>query len=552
MQSSQASPSNSREYLEQRAAAALEIQRRKKEKQNKDKTVYGIYRPTDTVGGELLYCLQEKGGEYIKVDKEPVVKVPEKLERFLTTKKRFKIGFGGRSGGKSNTFGDIFAGMAKDYGDKTMCLRELQNSIEDSVHSLLSSEISRLGFTDFDVTNSAIRYKGDDVFKFKGLARNPDAVKSMFGFKRSWAEEAQALSGDSLRMLTPTIREAESELWFSLNPGSSADPVSQRFLEPFYAELMRTGFYEDDLHLIVWINYEDNPWHSQELEQERMWDKENLTRSLYDHIWLGYYNDDVENALIPAEHFDACIDAHKKKGFQPIGAKFAAHDHSDLGPDSKGYAMRHGSVVLDVQEKTDGNVNEGVRWAADLAISQGVDHFTWDGDGLGAPLREQIAKSFQNTRANVVMFKGSQSPDNPTAIFNATDKHNIHGALIVKDAVKNMRAQYYAELRRRCYNTYRAVEFNEYFDPDDMISFDSSITCLSQLRSELCRMPIKPNGNGLIELYTKDVMKSRFKLVSPNLGDSVMMLMRNIVDNKVKAVIPRPLKTMGSANARFR
>jgi phage terminase large subunit len=150
------------------------------------------------------------------------------------------------------------------------------------------------------------------------------------------------------------------------------------------------------------------------------------------------------------------------------------------------------------------------------------------------------------------MFKGSQSPDFPESIFNPTDKHAIQGVLLVKNAVKNMRAQYYAELRRRCHNTYRAVEFGEYHDPDDMISFDSSIACLSQLRSELCRMPIKPNGNGLIELYTKPVMKSQFKLDSPNLGDSVMMLMRNMAANVIKPVIPRPLKTMGSANARFR
>ena len=38
-------------------------------------------------------------------------------------------------------------------------------------------------------------------------------------------------------------------------------------------------------------------------------------------------------------------------------------------------------------------------------------------------------------------------------------------------------------------------------------------------------MPIKPNANGLIELYTKPVMKSKFNINSPNLGDSVMMLM---------------------------
>ncbi len=544
MQQERLSP-QARKAVEYQAQARLELVRRAKSRQNKEKTVYGIYRPTDTFGGELIKCLQEVNGVYVEVDKDPVVKVPEKLERILTTKKRFKIGFGGRSGAKSNTFGDILAAQAKDYGDKTMCLRELQNSIEDSVHSLLKEEIKRLGFDGFEITNSAIRLNGEDVFKFKGLSRNPDAVKSMFGFKRAWGEEAQSLSEDSLRMLTPTIRVEGSELWFSLNPGSSADPFSRRFLEPFYGDLLRDGSYEDDLHLIIWINYDDNPWHSKELEQERKWDEVNLSRNLYDHIWKGHYNDEVENALIPAEHFDACIDAHKKLGFEPIGAKYSSHDPSDEGPDSKGYAMRHGSVILNIQEKTTGNVNEGARWACDLAIQDGVDHFTWDGDGLGAPLREQIAKSFQGKATMVSMFRGSESPDLPDAVFAPTDKHAVHGVLLVKDAVKNKRAQYYAELRRRCYNTWRAVEHGEYQDPDDMVSFDSSIQCLDKLRSEVCRMPVKPNGNGLIELYTKEVMKTRFKLKSPNLGDCVMMLMRAIMNTQPQPFKVRPIQIAG-------
>lgn len=529
-----------RDELELKAYAALELRRRR----NLAKTVYGIYQPSPN-GPELVRCIQEQDGEYVEVDKMPSVTVPLKLEKFITTKKRFKIAFGGRSGAKSNTFGDIFASQAKDYGHKTICLRELQNSIEDSVHALLASEIKRLGYSNFDITNNAIRLNDEDVFKFKGLARNPDAVKSMFGFKRAWAEEAQTLSQDSITMLTPTIREKDSELWFSLNPASSEDAVSKRFLEPFYADLLRDGYYEDDLHLIVWINYTDNPWHSEELENERLYDKKVLSRTAYDHKWLGYYNDEIENALIPAEHFDACVDAHKKLGFSPVGAKYAAHDPSDLGPDSKGYAMRHGSVVLDVQEKVDGNVNEGASWACDLAINHGVDHFTWDGDGLGSPLRDQIAASFHGKPTNIVMFKGSEGPDFPESTFNPTDRHPIHGRLMVKDAVKNKRAQYYAELRRRCHNTYRAVEHGEYIDPDDMISFDSGIGCLLQLRAELCRMPVKPNGNGKIELYTKDTMKSRFKLKSPNLADSVMMLMRAIQNKIVHNVMPRPIKPIG-------
>ena len=58
---------------------------------------------------------------------------------------------------------------------------------------------------------------------------------------------------------------------------------------------------------------------------------------------------------ILSEHFDACIDAHKKLGFESKGGRFASHDPSDMGPDDKAYAMRHGSVILNLQEKKDGD-----------------------------------------------------------------------------------------------------------------------------------------------------------------------------------------------------
>jgi len=36
-------------------------------------------------------------------------------------------------------------------------------------------------------------------------------------------------------------------------------------------------------------------------------------------------------------------------------------------------------------------------------------------------------------------------------------------------------------------------------------------------------MPIKPNMNGLFELYTKKEMREKFKVRSPNCADAVMM-----------------------------
>jgi len=514
------------------------------------------------------HSLSNKTGTWSLTQDKPTVYLASKIEKALTSTKRYIVLYGGRGSTKSLAGGDISLIDAKDNGSKTYFLREFQSSIKNSVHSLLKDEIDRLEFSGFDVGAQVIKYNGEDVFEFAGLARNISSIKSSHGFKRYAVEEAEFLSNESLEKLTPTARnkarkglpltpgqlkdlEEKDELegvsmMFILNPQSSEDPISKRFIVPYQNALDRDGIYEDDLHLIIRINYTDNAWFKESgLEQERKWAYENLDRSLYDHIWLGGYNDSIEGSIIKGEWFDACIDAHKKLGFEPKGAIISSHDVSDTGPDSKGYAMRHGVVFLDIQEKIDGDGNEGGHWAAGLANSHNADFFTWDCDGMGCLLNEQMGDDFKGKRTRLAQFKGSEGPDNPEAIYNPAIKSPVADQTTVKDAVKNKRAQYYADLRDRVYRTYRAVIHGEYHDPDTLISFDSNIALLSKLRSELCRMPIKPNGAGKIELYTKQEMKSRFNVPSPNLGDSVMMNMRFIQIDIEQAVIPRPLRPMG-------
>ena len=57
-----------------------------------------------------------------------------------------------------------------------------------------------------------------------------------------------------------------------------------------------------------------------------------------------------------------------------------------------------------------------------------------------------------------------------------------------------------------------------------MISLSSTIENLSGLRAELCRIPLKDNGAGFIQIMSKPEMKKQ-GIESPNMVDSVMMLM---------------------------
>ena len=449
----------------------------------------------------------------------PDVRIPEKLEPFLTKKKRYKVAIGGRGSAKSMTFGILALMSAQTQGIKTMCFREYQNSIDDSVYALLVEQIRELELEGFDPQASKILYNGEDAFKFRGLARNPEGVKSSQGFSRFWIEEAQTISSESLKNLAPTLRKEGSELWFSANPRSSADPFSQRFIKPFEKQIYRDGYYEDDQHLIVLVNHSDNPFLPSVLEEERLNDKAIMERALYEHVWEGRFYDEVQGSIIPVDWYDAAIDAHLKLGFKAEGAVIASFDPSDLGPDSKGYALRHGSVILDVCEKTDGDIAEGTEWALNKSIDAKADWFVWDADGMGVAIKPQVKSALEGKKMSYFMFKGSETVERDGEIYrDDTGKTRTN-----RDAFYNKRSQYYRRLRDKFYNTYRAVKKGEYVNPDELISLSSNIKCIDELRSEVCRIPKKPTASGKFQVMSKlDMAKKPYEIPSPNMADALM------------------------------
>lgn len=464
------------------------------------------------------------------------IQIPNKLIRLIPPK-RFKIIIGGRGGGKSESVAGLVAGMVNQSGCTAVCCREFQNSILQSVHALMKRKIKEVKLDGFTAQKTEINHINGGNIVYQGLARDPQAIKSIDNVEICWAEEAQTLSDASIEELTPSIRGFEAEIWMTANLQSSNDPFSLRFFKPYEKELRRDGYYEDDLHTIVWINYYDNPWFPKTLDMERIEDKSRLSRAAYDHKWLGEPSDTIADSIILPEWFDAAIDAHKKLGWKPKGAKIVSHDPSDLGDDPKGLVLRHGSVIMDVKENGLLDVNDGCDWATDYAISKNADIFTWDCDGLGVTLRRQVQEAFKGKKIDYVMFKGSEGVDRPDDIYQAIDGEAKSKGRSNKETFKNKRAQFCWKLRDRYYNTYRAIEHGEYIDPDDMISISSDIEVIDQLRSETCRIPLKPNGSGLIQIMGKEEMLSKHGIKSPNLFDSTFMSMITPV---VKA--PKPVR----------
>ena len=152
---------------------------------------------------------------------------------------------------------------------------------------------------------------------------------------------------------------------------------------------------------------------------------------------------------------------------------------------------------------------------------------------MGISLKRQVEQALSQTRTQYWMFRGSETPDDPEGTY-ANDKEQRKTN---RDTFFNKRAQYWWRLRERFENTWRAIEQKKYINPDDMISLSSGIESLDQLRAEVCRIPLKRNNNGKIQIMSKiEMAKKPYQLPSPNMGDSLMMSMFSPKANAAQAV----------------
>lgn len=213
-----------------------------------------------------------------------VLNIPTaKVFKPLLEPARYKGAWGGRGSGKSHFFAEkLIDDSLYEKGLLSVCIREVQKSLKDSAYRLLTSKLEemRLGEKDgFKIYQDRLQTPGDGVIVFQGMQdHTAESIKSLEGFKRAWVEEAQTLSTTSLKLLRPTIRAPESEIWCSWNPRRKTDPVDM---------MLRQGNLPTGA-AVVRANWSDNPWFPKELEQERL-DCLRDDPDQYEHIWEGGY-----------------------------------------------------------------------------------------------------------------------------------------------------------------------------------------------------------------------------------------------------------------------
>jgi phage terminase large subunit len=253
------------------------------------------------------------------------IELPPKLVNLFDGEARYRVAFGGRGSGKTRSFALMSAvygyrwGMSGRQG-QILCAREHLNSLDESSLEEVKSAIRSVEWLDayYEIGEKYIRSRDGRVsYVFAGLRRNLDSIKSKARVILAWVDEAENVSEAAWQKLIPTIREEESEIWVTYNPESKHSAVHQRF------RVSPSGDVK-----VCEINWRDNPWFPDVLNQERINDQK-LRPDVYDHVWEGAFLIHVEGAYYTVEMREA--NAEGRIGSAPYDRSVGVVTAWDLG-----------------------------------------------------------------------------------------------------------------------------------------------------------------------------------------------------------------------------
>lgn len=234
------------------------------------------------------------------------IEVPPKLLPIFVGDADVRGAFGGRGSGKTRTFAKMTAVRAYMW-DKAgregiiLCGRQFMNSLDDSSMEEVKAAIRSEPWLHqhFDIGEKYIRTQSGRVaYKFAGLDRSLDSIKSKSRILLCWVDEAEPVTEEAWIKLIPTLREEDSELWVTWNPESKRSSTHKRFREG----------KPDQRIKVTEINWRDNPWFPAVLERTRQRDMADRPDH-YAHVWEGDFAEVFAGAYYVRELLDA-----KEKG----------------------------------------------------------------------------------------------------------------------------------------------------------------------------------------------------------------------------------------------
>lgn len=220
------------------------------------------------------------------------IELPPKLIPVFSGEADIRGAYGGRGSGKTRTFAKMSAirgYMWSNAGREgiLLCGRQFMNSLDDSSLEEIKAAIRSEPWLEqhYEIGEKFVRTKDGRIsYKFTGLDRNIDSVKSKSRILLCWVDEAEPVTEEAWVKLIPTLREEDSELWLTWNRERKNSATNKRF-----------GNTDDPRTKIVEINWRDNPWFPAILDRVRQKDMAERPDQ-YEHIWEGDFKSAVEGA----------------------------------------------------------------------------------------------------------------------------------------------------------------------------------------------------------------------------------------------------------------
>lgn len=436
------------------------------------------------------------------------------LRKFWETPARNKVLHGGRSSSKSWDAAGHAIRLADNYKLKFLCVRQIQNKIEESVYALLKIQIDRFGLRHrFRILDNKIIHKVTGAeFIFYGLWRHTEEIKSVESVDVLWSEESHGLTATQWEILEPTIRKDNSECWLIFNGKLVSDFVWRNFV-----------VNQPPDTIVQQINYTDNPFLSKTILKVIEAHRERSPET-FDHVYLGKPRADDDSSVIKASWVEAAVDAHKLIPGLDDGRASLGFDVADDGDDKCATILRVGSVTraTDEWEGLEDQILKSCTRAYHAAQMSGA-HIIYDSIGVGASAGakfNELNKSHPNNRVTHDGFNAGSSVLRPDAIYEAKTKN--------KDFFSNIKAQMWWLVADRFRLTFQVVQAIKNGTPppkfkiEDLISIDSGIKHLEKLKMELS-IPLRDfDNNGRVKVESKKDLKKR-EVPSPNLADAFIM-----------------------------
>lgn len=328
------------------------------------------------------------------------IELPSKLQ-CLFKPSRYKILYGGRGGAKSQSVARALLLQGAQAKHKILCAREIQKSIQDSVHSLLKEQIEEMGLQGFyEVQKSTILGKNGTEFLFAGLRSNIANIKSIPNITRAWVEEAQSASASNIKTLALTVRAPKSEVWMSFNPDLEDDPIYQDYVVT-----------PPDDAIVVKINYDDNPFFPEVLRKEMESDKRKNYEQ-YLHVWEGQCKKSIDGAIF-AEEIRIASEQQRITRVHPQ-AGIPVHTFWDLGQ-SDNTAIWFVQIVglefrlIDYYQSSGQKMAHYIEVLADKAYRYGEHYLPHDAEheqlAAQSTIKQQLSSALQNNPALGQMVK---------------------------------------------------------------------------------------------------------------------------------------------------